>query len=290
MPADVASAEQFVFANGRLLDRHRLAVLLHDAPVAPVLDALRAYRNPDGGFGHALEPDVRAPESEPTATLQALEVLASVGALDDPMVGDAADWVDTIAGPDGALPFVMPTAARAPHAPWMVPHDGGSHLTFAIAGALWEAGSPAPWLARATAWCWAKLEGTDELSAYFVKFSLDFLDRVPDEPRARAALERLRPRLRADGTIPVAGGTENERLSPLTLAPRPGARSRALFTDEQIEADLDVLEDGQQPDGGWTFDWLAWSPGQTVEWRGSMTLHALSALDVHGRIELPRRD
>lgn len=48
-----------VLANARLLDRHRLAVLLHGAPVAPVLDALRAYRNPDGGFGHALEPESR---------------------------------------------------------------------------------------------------------------------------------------------------------------------------------------------------------------------------------------
>jgi hypothetical protein len=290
MPIDVTAAEQFVFANGRLLDRHRLAVLLHGAPTAPVLHALRAYRNPDGGFGHALEPDVRASESEPTATLEALEVLASVGALDDPMVGDAAAWVGTIAGPDGALPFVMPTAASAPHAPWMVPHDGGSHLTFAIAGALWEAGSRAPWLSRATEWCWAKLEGPDELTAYFVKFSLDFLDRVPDEARAGATIEKLRSRLRADGTIPVPGGTENERLTPLTLAPRPGARSRALFTDEQIEADLDLLEGGQQQDGGWTFDWLAWSPGQTVEWRGSMTLRALSTLGAHGRIELPQRN
>ena len=28
----------------------------------PVLDALRAYRNDDGGFGHAIEPDMRAPD------------------------------------------------------------------------------------------------------------------------------------------------------------------------------------------------------------------------------------
>src|ERR1700704_5069043 len=108
MPIDIDSAEQFVRANARLLERHRLAVLLHGGAVSPVIAALRAYRNPDGGFGHALEPDVRAPESEPAATLHALEVLASVGALDDPMVGDAAAWVGTIAGPDGALPFVLP--------------------------------------------------------------------------------------------------------------------------------------------------------------------------------------
>jgi hypothetical protein len=290
MPVDVDSAEQFVLANARLLDRHRLAVLVHGGPVAPVLDALRAYRNPDGGFGHALEPDVRAPESEPAATLHALEVLAGIGALDDPMVTDAAAWVATIADPDGGVPFVLPTAAAHPHAPWMVPSAGGSHLTFAIAGALWEAGSGEPWLRRATEWCWAKLEHADELSAYFVKFSLDFLDSVPDQARASAAIGSLRSRIGADGSIRVPGGTENERLTPLTLSPLPGRRSRTLFTDDQIEADLDLLQRGQQDDGGWTFDWLGWSPGQSVEWRGAVTLRALATLSAHGRIEVPHGD
>ena len=107
---------------------------------------------------------------------------------------------------------------------------------------------------------------------------------MPDEARAKAAIERLRPRVGPDGSIPVSGGTEDERITPLALSERPGARSRALFTDEQIEADLDRVESEQQDDGGWTFDWLAWSPGQTVEWRGAMTLWALFSLRANGRL------
>jgi hypothetical protein len=215
-----------------------------------------------------------------------LEVLGEVRALDDRMVADAAAWVARIADPDGGVPFVLPTAADRPHAPWMVPSDGGSHLTFALAGALWEAGSSEPWLRRATEWCWAKLDRPEELSAYFVKYSLDFLDSVPDQTRASAAIRDLRSRIDADGSMPVAGGTENERLTPLMLSQRPGGRSRALFTDDQIEADLDLLERGQQDDGGWTFDWLGWSPGQAVEWRGAVTLRALRTLGAHGRVDL----
>ena len=290
MPVDVDASEQFVLANARLLDRHRLAVLLQGAPVAPVLQTLRAYRNADGGFGHALEPDVRAPQSETASTLHALEVLAEIGALDDPMVKDAAAWAGTIAHADGGLPLVLPTAAGYPHAPWMGPSDEGSFLTFTVAARLWEAGSSEPWLACATEWCWAKLDGPGDLSGYWVKFSLDFLDHVPDQARASAAIEHLRSRLRADGSIQVPGGTENERLTPLALAPRPGKRSRALFTDAQIETDLDLLEHGQKDDGGWTFDWLGWSPGQSVEWRGIMTLRALTTLIAHGRIVPPQRD
>ena len=285
MSADIAAAEQFILTNARLLDRHRLAVFLHGAARDPVLETLRAYRNADGGFGHALEPDVRAPQSEPTAALAALGVLSEIGALDDPMVEEAAAWVGSIADADGGIPFVMPTAADYPRAPWMVPSDGGSHLTFAIAGALWEAGSTSPWLAAGTEWCWAKLEQPEELGAYSVKFALDFLDHVPDEARAMDAIERLRVRLGEDGSVRVPGGTEDERLTPLVLSERPGGRSRALFTAAQIEDDLDALEREQQDDGGWTFDWLAWSDGVTVEWRGALTLRALAVLSSHGRLE-----
>jgi len=290
VPVDLDAAEQFMFRAARVLERRRLAVLLHGAPVAPVRDALLAYRNPDGGFGHALEPDVRAPHSEPVATLTALEVLAALHARADgePLIADAAAWIDAMADPDGGVPFVLPEAARYPRAPWMVPSDGGSHLTFALAAVLWELQAPGPWRERATAWCWARLERPDELSAFWIKFGLAFLDSVDDEQRAAAAVERLRPRLRPDGSVPVPGGTQDERLTPLALSPRPGTRSRRLFAPEQIEADLDRLDAGQLDDGGWMFDWLAWTPAQELEWRGRVTLDALSVLLSHGRMEPPR--
>jgi hypothetical protein len=284
MPLDLGSAEWFVLDTARLLDRHRLAVLLHGAPAGPVLDALRAYRNPDGGFGHALEPDVRDPASQPAAVLHALEVLHEVDALDDPMIDGAADWAARTARADGALPFVLPTAAAAPHAPWMAPDPDGSFLTFGVAAVLLRAGRRSAWLDTASAWCWARAERPDELGAYWVKFALGFLDAVPDDARARAAVEGLRPRVGPDGTIPVPGGTDDERLTPLTLSPHPGSRSRALFPDALVAADLDRLEQGQQDDGGWTFDWLDWSAGQRVEWRGGMTVHAVRTLADHGRL------
>jgi hypothetical protein len=283
MPIDIDAAERFVHANARLLDRHRLAVLLHAASVAPVLDALRAYRNADGGFGHALEPDVRAPESEPACTLHGLEVALEIGAVEDPMIADAAAWIASIADPDGGVPFVLPTAAEHPHAPWMVPSPGGSFLTYALAAALWLAGSREPWLERATDWCWTQLEGPEPLNGYGVKFALDFLDHVPGERRAHTAIDGLRSALGEDGSIPVPGGIEHERITPLALSPRPDRRSRMLFSAGQIDEGLEVLERGQQADGGWTFDHLAWSAGQSVEWRGMATLGALRTLRAHGR-------
>jgi hypothetical protein len=121
-----------------------------------------------------------------------------------------------------------------------------------------------------------------------VRFALEFLDHVPDEQRAEAAIDRLRALLGGDGSLPVPGGLEGERLTPLELSPRPGLRSRRLFTNRQIEADLDVLECRQRSDGGWTMSFLEWSPGQGIEWRGMMTLQAVGTLAAHRRIRLPK--
>lgn len=282
MTVDVASAEQFIYSSARLLDRHRLAVLLHGAPTEPVLAALAAYRNPDGGYGHALEPDARGPYSETTATLHALKILDEVGAPADSMA-DAAAWVAAVALPDGGVPFVLPTAAGYPLAPWMVA-DGGSHVTFGLAAVLGVGGVGGDWLAAADEWCWNRLSDVGALRGYWLKYALEFLDRTADVERAERVIESIRPLLRPDGSVPVQGGTADESLSGLTLSPHPGTRSRTLFTDDQIAADLDTLEAGQQDDGGWTFDWAAWAPAQSTEWRGLVTLTALQTLHEHGRI------
>ena len=131
MAIDLGVAERFIYSSARLLDRHRSAVLLHDAPIGPVLAALAAYRNADGGYGHTLEPDARGQTSETTATLHALEVLEELGELSSPLA-DVSAWVAGVAEPDGGVPFVLPTAAGYPLAPWMIA-DGGSHVTFGIA-------------------------------------------------------------------------------------------------------------------------------------------------------------
>ena len=75
MPIDNSAAENFVWSAARLVDRHRYALLFAEGPAQPVIDALRGYRNPDGGFGHGLEPDLRSPGSQPAPTLYALEIL-----------------------------------------------------------------------------------------------------------------------------------------------------------------------------------------------------------------------
>lgn len=283
MTIDRAAADNFVWSAARLVDRHRYALLFKDEPAEAVLEALRGYRNPDGGFGHALEPDLRCPGSQPVPTFYGLEILAEAGAAQGEMAGDARAWIAGIAEPNGGIPQVLPGFEPYPHSPWMAPAPG-SMLTLALAAVLHAGGSPDEgWLAQATDWCWNSIDTRDAPGGYWLKFALAFLDAVPAEPRARAAIASLVDRA-ASATVTVGGGIEGETLRPLDLSPHPHSRSRDLVTEEQIQAHLDLVEAEQQPDGGWMFDWLAWSPAQTNDWRGIVTIRALTWLRDHGRL------
>jgi hypothetical protein len=283
MSIDHPAAESFIWSAARLVDRHRYALLFKDGRAEPIIDALRGYRNPDGGFGHALEPDLRGPGSQPAATLYALEVLTEARAPDSEMVSDARVWIAQTAEPDGGIPAVLPGFEQYPHAPWFEPQPG-SVLTLALAAVLHAGGvADDEWLARATDWCWRSIHTTEQPGGYWLKYALAFLDAVPDDQRAHAAIASLAARVDPSAIAPV-GGVEGETLRPLDLSPRPGSRSRDLIGDAQIDAHLDKVESSQQEDGGWLFDWLAWSPAQTTDWRGNVTLRALTWLRDNGRL------
>src|SRR6195256_4129126 len=161
MVIDHGAAERFIWTAARLVDRHRYARLFKGGTAEPVIDALRGYRNPDGGFGHALEPDLRCPGSQPAPTLYALEILSEAGAADGELARDARGWIARIAAPDGGIPSVLPGFEEYPHAPWFQP-EPGSVLTLALAATLHAGGvTDDAWLDRATDWCWRSIETTD---------------------------------------------------------------------------------------------------------------------------------
>jgi hypothetical protein len=138
-----------------------------------------------------------------------------------------------------------------------------------------------PWLDQATDWYWSRLDGLTHVDAYEMRGVVAFLQDVPDRDRAEKAFELVAPLLKEIVTLdPDAPG---EVHSPLDFAPLPDSIARRAFDDATIAAHLDHLEAGQQDDGGWTFNWPAWSPAAELEWRGSLTVDALVMLRANGR-------
>jgi hypothetical protein len=103
----LVAAREFVYREARLVEQRLLATLFEGAPPQGVVDAVRAYRNADGGFGHGLEPDKRCPDSQPLDVAFALDTLAAAGAREPHLAARACDFPDGVADPDGAVASVL---------------------------------------------------------------------------------------------------------------------------------------------------------------------------------------
>jgi hypothetical protein len=244
-----------------------------------------AYRNEDGGFGHALEPDLRGAASQPVPLEHALQILDEVGLFDAQIVGAACDWLDSVTTDEGGVPFVLPSVVEGPHAPWWVPTGKASlNPTAGIVGLLHKHGVDHPWVDAATEYCWATLpRQLDSLSPDDAVSVLAFLEHVPDRRRAETAFEALGARIRGE-LVALDPSTPGYVKTPLEFAPHPDRLARRLFDDGTIELHLDALAAKQQGDGGWPITWEPPSEAAINEWRGSMTVKWLDVLDNFGRL------
>jgi hypothetical protein len=293
MAIDLSAAAAFMTTHARLLDRHRFALRFEGAGPDGVLAALDAYRNADGGYGWGLEPDLRAPESQPGGAFHAFETLADVAPATSPRAVELCDWLASVSLPDGGLPFAFPVSTEAGTAPWWLaadPHVSSLHITAAVAAHAHAVArhDPAvaghPWLERATRFCLdAAAEPDRPRSTLELLFGLEFLDTlVDDEPAAAPLLERFASSIPASGALHVQGGAEDEFIRPLDFSPFPGRPLREHIAPEVVAADLERIAGEQHADGGWDIDHVAHSPASRLEWRGYVTVRNLTILEANG--------
>ncbi|MEV5250925.1 hypothetical protein AB0K98_04045 [Streptomyces werraensis] len=284
----LARAERFVWLTARVLEQRLFAHHFREGAAGPVETALDAYRNDDGGYGHALEPALRGPASLPAHTARALHVLDAVGRCDARRAEDVCRYLTSVSTAEGALPAV---GTRA--------NDGGAaglpgslSATAPVVGLLHRNEVWHPWLFRATDFCRQAVESLGTARPGDVKAAVLFLDHASDRTRAEAAAERLgrlvrRARLVVldpDGSDHATG----ERRFPHDYAPTPDSLARAWFTDAETDRSLDALAAGQQDDGGWPARRLPGTPepapGALLETRSIHTIEALRTLTAYGRL------
>jgi hypothetical protein len=242
--ASWAKAREFVFREARLLERRLFSTLYEDAPARGVVHAVRAYQNDDGGLGHALEPDVRCPDSQPLFVTFGLAALAVVDGRDDDLLTGCCEFLETVADEPGAVPIILPSAADYPRADhWNNARRPPSlQATIGIAASLHMLGFSHPWLLE----------------------------------RAAAAVPGAAD-LRTDPAATDYG------LTPVQMVPT-AVRARELFAADLLDAHLDALERAQCDDGGWPLDWDPPTAAARLAWRGQRTLEALRILRAYDRL------
>jgi hypothetical protein len=292
--ASYRRAGDFIRAQARPLERALLAHEFEGAPARSVLEALAAYRNADGGFGGALEPDLRMAASSVLATATALYVLRELGADDsEPLLRAALAWIVERFDPEVPGWRYVPSDVDAfPHAPWwswelhrpggswdLLVNPGGrllSHLSH------WHRLVPRP-LVESLASAFER--HVTALTGEVGGDSLHYAAQVESE-LTRANLREL-----AVATVirdPAAWTSYCAK--PLKLAPLPDSPLAECLASE-IALNLDWEIGQQQPDGSWlpNWDWQGHYPDHWElarrEWQGEVTLRTLRSLRAYGRIE-----
>ena len=292
-------AARFLDEVARPLEAARFRHAFEGAPAGPAIEALGAYQNEDGGYGRALEPDLRTPSSSALATSQALLSLADLGVqADHPQVQAAVAYLERSRDPERWLwPIVPDDAGAHPHAPWWgregLEERFGGYLVnpraAVVAGLLrFEDAHEASWLGGVAEDTVRAIE-TRELDMHELLVALQLLEAprlgVGSRARVRAACEHAALRLVATD----ADAWHGYGLRPVTVVPRPDSPLHHLFA-EVVHSNLDWLIEQQGDDGAWAPSWAwdvypeAWAEARR-EWQGVLTLETLLALRAYGRLE-----
>ncbi|MGH7288339.1 MAG: hypothetical protein ACREI8_10015 [Myxococcota bacterium] len=281
-------AHEFLWTHARLLERRIFEHHFLDGAAEAVERAVSAYRNADGGFGQALEPDCRTPHSQPEAMRWALAVLDGAGCLNEERAGGCADWLASVSTPDGGVPFCLISVDGYPKAPWWKPVPTADlNPTGSLVGLLRRHVPGHPWVRRAAGWCWERALGDVPESQYQAHPLADFLITEPDQERARPVLDALGEALAGGRVVPLdpmTRGSAPDIHTPLQFATSPAHPLRRFFSGVTIEGFLDRLIADQREDGGWPIDWPAPGTTATYEWRAIRTLEALQTLSAYGRL------
>jgi hypothetical protein len=305
VPSAFKSARNYVMTRGRPLDQARFRYHFEAGPPAAVIQALLAFQNGDGGFGHALEPDLRTAASSAIATTTGLAIAREVDApADAPVVINAIRYLlDSYDQSKQVWPIVPPAVEDAPHAPWW--NYAESAATFGgfrinpravLLGHLYHFAAGQQAAASLLELASQSLRGDIEgiaaeemgMNDLLALLELAEVDQVPPVLR-RPLLDKLR--LAAGHVVENDPARWQEyTLRPLQVAPSPDALLAPVVDRQAVEANLDYLVDGQAADGSWELAWswdfvdpVAWAQAEQ-DWKGFLAVSHLRVLAAYGRL------
>jgi len=285
----------FLDDYGRPIDRALLDFELERADGEAVCEALSPYQNADGGFGHALEPDVRLEMSSVYLTTVALRALLPIrdGAGEGAWERALQYLMDQYDGGRATWELVPPEVDGIPRPSWweygITPTYFGDFLLnprAEIVGYLYDSGQKAH-RTLANGLIHQVVGVLDDRVEKMGEYDLHCCTRLAD---SEGLPEPNRTRIRQALIQAMVGWIESGTYRPLPyIEERPSFLERPFA--KAIDENLDALVGSQGDDGAWapSWDWgkdlaAEWiTPLQ--EWKSEITSATLRKLLAFGRIE-----
>ena len=249
----IEKARDFVHANGTMWERALWDHLFDDGSLDRVHQTLLCYKNPDGGWGHGLEHDIKCPSSTPLALEFLLTVMRDTGIAPGTILDKTSQWVEQNANSDGCLQD-SPDLKKYPLADW---HPDGHGCPLSIAGNLNKFGlATEKILSSAHVWALSQpqltLDGIRKNDWLFMAYTaFDYFMNTDDADD----IEDLRKATIANIDTCALGHEkkgEFNKLFPLfQFVNGPESDLIQGMSEGLIGRILDYLEKSQRDDGGW---------------------------------------
>ncbi len=276
MPVDFAKARDFVYISGTLFERALFAWLFEGGSLKRLHQVIRCYKNSDNGFGHGLEHDLKAPESNPLALEYLLSVMKHTDMPAGAVLDGTADWVESQMNDDGSLRN-PPTTRDYPLAPWWQ-EPGGQTMPDSIVANLIRLDCATPSLVEKTKrWALAHHTPASILAnewLFMAYHAFDFFFAIDDFPDLQDYRQAT-----IDNVVACAlAAPDNQVDSLFAFAPNPESLVAQALPAGFTDRCLDLLAAGQQEQGHWR------DQHDLPQWFPMTTINALLALRRYGRL------
>ena len=291
--------QAYLAANARPLDLALFNFYFYNGSTPAVLDELKKYQNPDGGFGNALEPDCRLPQSTALATWRAFQVMNEVGTpSDNAMLQYGLNYlIDTYDKTRTGWAIVRPEVDDYPHAPWWnykaaMAGFGWGNPSAELLGFLIKYGDSrtAGIVEALKKKAVARIKGVAP-SDFHEVFNFKALYELADEDlrkQLKTPLEKI---------ITSAANTNSDEwqgymATPLRFIASPDDPFAHLFSKEIIQKNLEFLVKSALNGDHWepNWDWSGAYPKDWEiakrEWSGELTVKNMVTLNNFGAVSL----
>ncbi|MFX1591804.1 MAG: hypothetical protein ACFFCL_03835, partial [Promethearchaeota archaeon] len=131
---DKKKIKDFIFKNGRLLERKLFSYFFEKGNKEDVIKVLVAYQNSDGGFGNGIEPDLLCPDSTAIGAETAMYILDLLEYVNNEITDRLFNWIIKEQNEKGYIEHPPKNIFNYPFQKWWINPD--DQRIFALSGFL----------------------------------------------------------------------------------------------------------------------------------------------------------